>query len=98
MIKGTTPTIRWHLGSIPQSIIETAEMSLKCTNGKIIVKDLKDAKWQDNRLCWTLTQADTLALTETVYVQLRFRTTTGYAGASKDQKMIVGDILKGGEI
>ena len=100
LVRGTTPTIRWRFSKIPVDDIAVAFMTVK-QNGELLTeKSIEDAKVDGEYLVFSLTQEDTLKLTERdkAKIQLRYKTKDGYAGASAIYKHSGKEILKDGVI
>ena len=94
MTKGSTPTIRWRFKTIPTRIVHAAIMTICCRNGKRITRDLKTAKITATTLEWTLTQEETLQLTDSVAIQLQYQAGAGFEGASPIYEKTLLDILR----
>lgn len=99
MIRGTTPTICFHL---PFDLEEIEEMWLTIAQrGKdVITKEKADMEYDNGTFSVKLTQDETLRLDarQKTEVQLRVKFITGDAIASDAQPVNVDDILKDGVI
>lgn len=98
IVRGTTPTIRFHFTDILASTISVAFMTIK--QGDLIIEhSLEDAEVGDNYLGWWLTQEETLKIDadKNAEVQLRFKIgINAYASKVFIEKGY--KILKGGVI
>lgn len=99
MIRGTTPTIFFHL---PFDIEEIEEMWLTIAQrGKdVITKELADMEYDNGVFSVRLSQEETLILDarQKSEAQLRVKFVTGEAIASVKQPFNVDDVLKEGVI
>lgn len=99
MIRGTTPTICFHL---PFDLEEIEELWLTIAQrGKeVITKEKADMEYDNGTFSVKLTQDETLRLDarQKTQVQLRVKFITGDAIASDPQTVNVDDILKDGVI
>lgn len=97
MTNGTTPTIKWNMAPLEASMINVAYFTIQCTNGRKIERDLTTATAEGVYLIWELSQAETLLLTPTVDLQIRYKI-GGKAYSSDIFTVDVERILKKGEI
>ena len=75
--QGTTPTLRLRY-RWTESATNTLLFSLRQSGKTIISKTEADARWMDERILFTFTQAETLQLTPgPCYLQLRARLNNG---------------------
>lgn len=98
MYQGTTPTLKFKL---PFGTAALAEVwiTLSQLGTEVLTKTLADCTAEPDALIVTLTQAETLLLSESdVAIQLRVRFKDGMAAASKEIDIPVERVLKGGEI
>lgn len=100
VIRGTTPKIRFTFRKIAISDIETAFLTIKQNNSKVIEKSLEDATIGEQYLTFPLSQEDTLKLkaNTTLKIQIRWKLFDGNAGASKVYECSSYEVLKDGEI
>ena len=98
--RGTTPTIQYNFKIIDPSTIVTAYLTIKQDGVLMIEKNLSEATVGDNFLNWTLTQEETLSLTEHMQVEYecRYKLNDGSAFKTKKTAEQVGPILKDGVI
>lgn len=99
MTRGTTPTIRYTFSLIDVNDIVVAYLTME-QGDLIISKELSTATKGDNYLEWSLTQNETLSLSEekNVSVQLRYKTADGNAYATRIVTEKPYKILMDGEI
>lgn len=101
MIRGTTPTLCFRM-PFDTDILQNAYVSFANEeDGNVIVeKTLEECEVDGNTLTLTLTQEDTLKLRGgcRVYIQIRAKTKTGEAIASRIIDRRVEKILKDGVI
>lgn len=99
MKRGTTPTLSYTL-PFECGNIDTCYLTFVQGSTQVLNKTLTDMAASGNTLTISLTQADTLALTAGVPVemQLRIKTTDGNAIASAIMRTTAERILKDGEI
>ena len=98
--RGTTPTIQVVLpDELDMSTIVTAWIYIN-QNGEVIVDRSNDTiEIEDNTLSITLTQEETLALSDGfAFIQVRLLDTDGVALASQENRVHVLPIYKEGEI
>lgn len=100
VVPGTTPTLRFRFKTIPLNQLVEAYLTIQQDGENIIEKTLEEAVAEESCLSWTLTQQDTLKIAEhsRVLIQVRFKTSGGYAGASPAYMEQGYKILKDGEI
>ena len=99
MRRGTTPTLLFNL-PFSVSEIKNCEVYFSQDDNLIVTKEKKDCTLDDHFLYVTLTQEETLALSDEVKceVQLRFVYQDGTVDATTILKDKVERILKNGEI
>ena len=99
MRRGTTPTIVFHL-PFNVSEIKNCEVYFSQNDELVVSKSMDDCDLSDTYLAVTLTQAETLALSdeEKCEVQVRFVYQDGTVDATTILKDKVERILKDGEI
>lgn len=99
IIRGTTPTICFHL---PFDLEEIEEMwlTLAQRGRDIITKEKEDMEYDNGTFSVTLSQDETLRLDarQKTEIQLRMKFVTGHAVASEEKPINVDDILKDGVI
>ena len=93
MTKGSTPTIRWRFKQIPVDIVHQAIMIIRCTNGKRIEKTIETATKRNQVIEWTLTEEETLQLTDTIDIQLQYRANNLIGGSPIYTKKLL-DLLR----
>lgn len=100
IVRGTTPTIKYTFDVVDPANIVTAYLSIKQRHGTIIEKDISSMVAGEDYVEWTLTQEETLQLSECIQceVQLRYRTSDGKAYASLPKREGIVGIIKEGEI
>ena len=88
----TTPTIQYTFRKVAVSDIATAFFTINMDGEKVLEKDLSEAAVGENTLAWTLSQDETLRLTESwVTMQCNWVTEAGLRGAS-DVETVYMDI------
>lgn len=98
--RGTTPTLTFAYKTVPVETIVEAWLTMT-QRGKLVVdKDIETCRKGEDTLSWSLTQEETLAIEvdAEVEIQCRYKTASGFAGASKIYKERGGKILKDGVI
>lgn len=85
IIRGTTPTVQFVFSDVEAAQIEVAFLFIKQKNTPVIERDISTASSGDNYISWTLTQEETLALTESVTAKVvcDWRTFSGLRGRSE---------------
>lgn len=92
IIRATTPTIRYTFNAINVSDITTAYMTIKMGETTLIEKDLSQATTSDKTMAWTLTQEETLSMTDDmVTVRINWKLNDGTRGASARTKLYIED-------
>lgn len=85
IIRGTTPTIQYTFSEVDVHDIAVAYLTLGS-----LERDLSTATVGDNFLAWTLSQSETLAITESaVFACLNWRLGDGTRGASATTKILI---------
>ena len=92
IIRGTTPTLKYVFKSVSVSDIVSAYLTIKANT--TIEKTLESAVVGTNYISWTLTQAETLAFGNEIYVMLNWKLSGGTRGASEQKAIIIADNLK----
>lgn len=84
IIRGTTPTLIFKFSEIAPSDISACYLLIKQCGHTVVQKELTDSEITSRGLEFTLTQADTLALSgrEKAQVVLDWKTTGGVRGRS----------------
>lgn len=100
--RGTTPSILFTFSTIPVTDITQAYLTIE-QRGKLIVEcDIAEAIIDAENGCitWTLTQEETLLIKpdQPCEIQCRYKTSSGFVGASKIFTEYGGNILKDGVI
>lgn len=87
IIAGTTPTIEYTFSSVTVANIITAVFTIKQNGQTVVEKSLADATVGTGKLSWTLSQAETLALslTKTTKLYLDYVLNDGTRGAGVTQ-------------
>ena len=88
IVKGTTPTITYTFETVQLSDIHEAILSIKGRAGTL-AKDISTAEAGTKSLSWTLTQEETLAMSNYVSMMLNFVLNDGTRGASAQSKILV---------
>ena len=95
IIRGTTPTIKYTFETVSTSDIVSAYLTAEQGGAKVIDKDMTDATVGTGFLAWTLTQAETLALKETmIRFMCNWKKGDGTRGASREMNAMVTRNLK----
>lgn len=98
MFQGTTPTLKFHL-PFETGTLSEVWITLSQLGAEVFTKVLADCTAGADTLEVTLTQQDTLSLSQSeVSIQLRVRFQDGTAAASREIRVPVERVLKGGEI
>ena len=84
IIKGTTPTLVYTFNTVRVSDIRTAVLTIKRSGEIKVERDLTTATVGTDKLSWTLTQAETLAVDGNAAIMLNWVTVDGIRGASKE--------------
>lgn len=84
IIEGTTPTLIFTFDTVSAEDISVAYLLIKQRGNVVVQKTIEDALVSDGKLMFTLTQADTLALTVVfpATVVLDWKTASGVRGRS----------------
>lgn len=100
IIRGTTPTIEFVFSEINIQDIETAYIEIEQFNKQIIEKPFSDAIISDALISWTLTQRETLKLTEKVDARITcvWKLNSGLRGESDELIAKVKNTAKNEEI
>ena len=87
IIAGTTPTIEYTFSTVAIADITTAVFSVKQNGQTVIEKTLADATVGTGKISWTLSQAETLALSlsKVTRLYLDYVLTDGTRGAGVTQ-------------
>ena len=87
IIAGTTPTIEWTFDTVTVANITTAIFTIKQNGQAAIERDLTTATIGEKKISWTLTQAESLALSlnKTTKVYLDYVLSDGTRGAGITQ-------------
>lgn len=100
MIRGTTPTVVFHLNGVPLRQFNDVYVTFKQRN--ILIEKTSDDVVKDdeaNTISVRLSQEETLAFDKgIIYVQIRIKTETGSAFASPILNTSIDTILKEGVI
>lgn len=83
IIRGTTPTLVYKFKEVDVSTITEAYLNI--AGAGALEKDLDDATVGEDTIAWTLTQAETLAMTGGVVSQINWKTSDGTRGASEQE-------------
>lgn len=98
MYRGTTPTIKLTIQGLSDIDISKIYLTLKQFD-IVIEKDINSLKVDNNVLSCTLSQEETLSLSEAkVELQVRILSKSNVAYATKKMTLQVSDILKDGVI
>lgn len=99
MIRGTTPTICFKL-PLPNDQISECWLTINQRGEEVITKTKSDITYDGEKYSVKMTQEETLQLDDSQYaeIQLRLRTASGDALASKVARVDVLKILKEGVI
>lgn len=99
MIRGTTPTICFKLPFDDGQIAELW-LTISQRGQEVLTKEKPDMTYDGEKYSIKLTQEDTLKLDDDQYaeIQLRIRTASGDAIASRVKRIAVEEILKDGVI
>lgn len=99
MIRGTTPTICFKLPFDNEQIAE-CWLTISQRGQEVLTKEKGDITYDGEKYSVKLTQEDTLMLDDDQYaeIQLRIRTASGDAIASRVKQIAVEEILKDGVI
>lgn len=98
MYRGTTPTIKLTIQGLSDIDISKIYLTLKQFD-TVIEKDIDGLHINDNVLSCTLSQEETLSLSEAkLELQVRILSKSGVAYATKKMAIQVSDILKEGVI
>lgn len=90
VIRGTTPTIRYTFSTINVSDITAAYMTIMMGTSVLMEKDLTQAVVDENSISWTLTQEESLSMTENkVTAMLNWKLADGTRGASARTALFV---------
>lgn len=94
IIRGTTPTFQFTFNTIDISDISVAYLSIKQSTGYLIEKT--NPTIEDNKLCWTLTQEETLSLNPDRDCELvcDWKMNDGTRGRSEIVRFDVEDTIK----
>ena len=100
IIKGTTPTFKFTFDNIIADSIIAAYLTIVQDKTLVIEKSIQDASVGDGYIEWTLTQDETLMLNHIspLRVQIRYKLSDGFIGASEIKEVDVIKVLKDGEI
>ena len=100
MIRGTTPSITFSFSKVNVADITTIYLTVKSEKDQLVLEmALEDATvdTEANTISWDLSQADTLAMSKNVHIQIRYKAGSK-AYASKTFNVPVEEILKEGVI
>lgn len=99
MIRGTTPTICFHL-PFEYDSIEEMWLTIAQRGKDVITKTKEEMEYDNGTFCTKLSQAETLRLVsgQKTEMQVRVRFTSGDAIASTAERVDVDEILRDGEI
>lgn len=85
IVAGTTPTLIYRFRTISPQDIKTAYLTVQQGGRVIVKKDMATAEIGASTLSWTLTQADTLAISRgEARVMVNWVTLTGMRGTSPE--------------
>jgi len=84
IIKGTTPTLVYTFNTVRIQDITTAVLTVKRSGEIKVERDLTTATVGNDKLSWTLTQAETLAVDGNATIMLNWVTVDGIRGASAE--------------
>lgn len=100
IIKGTTPTLKFTFDNIMTESICLAYLTIVQDKKLIIEKDITEATMDDGYIEWTLSQEETLMFNHisSLRIQMRYKLSDGFVGASDIKEVDVEKILKDGEI
>lgn len=87
IIKGTTPTIVYSFSKISVSDIVEAILTVKKNGTVVIEKDLESASVGEDSLSWTLTQAESLSVSNSAEIMINWKLGDGTRGASKPKNV-----------
>lgn len=96
IIKGTTPTLVYTFNTVRIQDITTAVLTVKRSGEIKVERDLTTATVGNDKLSWTLTQAETLDVDGQAEIMLNWKTADGVRGAS--DKMTVQFIANHKEV
>lgn len=90
IIRGTTPTIKYTFKTINAEDISVAYLTIKMGKETLLEKDLTSATVEEGYILWTLSQEETLAMTdEYIFVRLNWKLTDGTRGASSRSRFFI---------
>ena len=90
IIRGTTPTIKFTFKQIEVQDIEVAYLTIKMDNSVLIERDITSATIGDRYISWTLTQEESLSMTDgKIICQLNWKLANGTRGASDKMTILI---------
>lgn len=82
IIRGTTPTIKYTFSYIDPAEITEAYLTIAQDDTTVLEKELSDASVGEDCISWTLTQSETLTISNNAEVMLNYLLRDGTRGAS----------------
>lgn len=93
IIRGTTPTIKYTFNTIKVEDITAAYLSVK--GATTLEKSLDVATVGEDYIAWTLSQAETLELGDSISVMVNWLLEDGTRGASTKKSFMIEENYKG---